>query len=498
MIENQLSLPERALLVGVCVYGEEENNAQETLQELELLTKSADAEIVNKVLIKQSKLKAGHYIQYMNNKATKQIPYWSVEETLKDVQDNIIDFSEEEICDILNETLIKVIKNQSVADVPVGAFLSGGIDSSTVVAIMQSISKEKIRTFTIGSNDKNFDESNYAKKVAKYIGTDHNELFVSSNDVLNTIPLLPKIYDEPFADSSQIPTFLISKLAKKDVKVVLTGDGADELFGGYNRYLVTNKIWNKSRYFPTFFKRYFAKFVYKIPEDLVNKFYFGAEKFIPSKFRFAYPYIKLFKLANLIGTNSPLEMYYKLLTCWDGTPPMNNFDSQNNLSKYLDSIKFKDNNSIIQSMMITDLKTYLTDDILQKVDRASMSVSLETRCPFLDHNLIKLALSLPLDIKIKKDKSKFILRKVLNRYLPEELYERPKMGFSVPLDNWLKGPLRDWSEELLSEKSLKKHNLLDTKKIRKAWDDHINNKRNMQFPLWNVLMFQAWINKKNI
>lgn len=443
------------------------------------------------------KLKAGHYIQYSYNREAKQIPYWSVEETLEVGKNNILDFPEDEICNTLNDNLVKVIKNQSIADVPVGAFLSGGIDSSTIVAIMQSISNKKVKTFTIGSNEKSFDESSYAKKVANYLGTDHTELILSSKDVLNTIPLLPKIYDEPFADSSQIPTFLVSKLAKKHVKVVLTGDGADELFGGYERYLLTSKLWNKSRYLPSIFRRSFENFVNKIPQNLVDSSYSSIEKFLPSKLQFAYPYIKLFKLANLISSSSALEMYFKLITYWDGIPPVNNFNNQSFLSNYLDSTTFKDDNSIIQCMMINDLKTYLTDDILQKVDRASMSVSLETRCPFLDHNLIKLVLSLPMEMKLKKDKSKWILRKILNRYLPKDLYERPKMGFNVPLDNWLKGPLKEWAEELLSEKSLGKHNLLDTKVIRKAWYDHINNKRNMQFPLWNVLMFQAWIETKN-
>lgn len=443
------------------------------------------------------KLEPGHIIKFSTSDYQISKPYWSLEEQYFTAKQNIFEGSDEEAVNTLEILLKKTLKNQSIADVPLGCFLSGGIDSSLITSLLQSISTNPIKTFTIGFDKKEFDESQYAYKVAKHLGTEHTELIVSSNDVISTIPFLQDIYDEPFADSSQIPTFLISKLAKKEVSVALSGDGADELFAGYNRYLYADKIWNKINKFPISLRKLCSKSLSSIPSFLIDGILNTSNKFLPNNIRFAYPISKFLKFADLLNSESDLEIYHRLISYWSFSPPVKG-NRKFDIYKYLkNSFSSSLEISFLEEMMINDLKYYLTDDILQKVDRASMAASLETRAPFLDHNIADFSFSLPMEMKLRNGKSKWILRQILNKYLPKDLFDRNKMGFVIPIDSWLKGPLRVWAQDKLSQENLKKFEMLDYRVINKAWNEHLKGKSNFQYPLWNVLMFLEWYEKNN-
>ena len=438
------------------------------------------------------KLEPGHLIKFSKSGDSVSKPYWSLEEKYFSAKENIFNGNDTEAINILESLLKNTLKNQTISDVPLGAFLSGGIDSSLVTSLLQSESSVPIKTFTIGFDSKDFDESDYAKKVSSYLKTDHTEFFVSSKDALEIIPCLQKIYDEPFADSSQIPTFFVSKLAKEKVTVALSGDGADELFAGYNRYIFTEKIWRTLNRVPLRMRKSCSKFLSKIPNPLIEAILNTSNNFLPIKSQFSYPMSKYTKMMDILKSGSEMETYYRLISYWSFSPPITKdikFDFYKYLKKsFANSTKY----SFLDEMMLNDLKYYLSDDILQKVDRASMASSLETRTPFLDHQLAEFSFSLPLNMKLRNGESKWILRQLLKKYLPVNLFERRKMGFSVPIDSWLIGPLRDWAEDLLSNANLLKYKMLDSQVIRQAWSDHLRGKSNQQYPLWNVLMFLSW------
>jgi asparagine synthase (glutamine-hydrolysing) len=429
------------------------------------------------------KLKPGSFvtIDYNNYNETSHT-YWDLNKFNKNEKsnDNFNNLSIE-----LEKYLINSVKGQMISDVPIGAFLSGGIDSSLIVSLMQSISDKPIKTFTIGFDDKNHNEAINAKKIANYLNTDHTELYLNEKDILDVIPLLPFIFDEPFSDSSQIPTFLVSKLAKKQVSVVLSGDGGDELFAGYNRYVLSNEIWPKIKFVPYFIRKFIKILILNIKPIFWNHF------FNTIKINVKNPTDKLLKFANLLDCHSHQDLYDRIITHWP-------LDEKIVLGDYLTPNTFKKDYktySFIEQMMTNDTLTYLPDDILVKVDRSAMYNSLETRVPFLDHRLIEFSTSIPIKYKINKFNTKIIIRNLLYKRIPKKLFDNKKNGFGVPLAYWLRGPLKIWANELLSENRIKTDGILDYDKIKIKWDEHISGKRNWEFLIWDVLVFQIWYEK---
>lgn len=389
---------------------------------------------------------------------------------------------------LVNETeaLLKdAVLRRMEADVPLGAFLSGGIDSSLIVSLMQSQSDKPVRTFTIGFHDRDFNEAQHAKAVAKHLGCDHTELYVSAEDALAVVPDLPTMWDEPFADSSQIPTFLVSRMTREAVTVSLSGDGGDELFGGYTRYVSAMRLWGRAARLPAPARRALAT---GLMQPAVVRSLTAAAKLLPTRHRPMALGERIPKVGQLIGESSPEAVYRRLVS---QVPDPERFVADgSNGALELDNVpRFAD---FRQTMMYTDTITYLPDDIMVKVDRASMAVSLEGRAPFLDHRVVEAAWRLPMSVKIRDGVGKAILRDILYRYVPRELVERPKMGFAIPIADWLTGPLRSWAENLLDETRLRREGFLDVDAVRSLWDDHCSGRINAHKPLWNILMFQAW------
>jgi asparagine synthase (glutamine-hydrolysing) len=396
-------------------------------------------------------------------------PYWNCGSL-----ERAPEIREGEAIDELERLLDDAVKLQTMADVPVGAFLSGGVDSSAVVALMRRHVR-RVRTFTIGFAEPRFDEAGHARAVAQYLGTDHTELRVTARDAMAVIPKLPQLYAEPFADASQIPTFLVSQLARREVTVALSGDGADELFGGYSRYLWTRSFWRAMRGLPRSARRTLAWALERIPAPAVE-FPLNAHR--------------LKRIADLISSGGPASLYLKLLSSW--SDPLAVVEGATEVQIGFDEPAPNDIAGLTRWMMRFDFAAYLPNDILVKLDRASMGVGLEARAPFLDHRIIEFANRLPLDVKFRNGQGKWLLRQVLDRHVPRRLVDRPKAGFAVPLDRWIRGPLREWAEELLSERSLRAHGYFRVAPIRLKWREHLAGSRNWISPLWTVLAFQAW------
>jgi asparagine synthase (glutamine-hydrolysing) len=396
---------------------------------------------------------------------------------------------------VLENLLKSAVQQQMMADVPLGAFLSGGIDSSTVVALMQAQSGSPVKTFTIGFNEESYNEAVQAKAVAQHLGTNHTELYVTAQQALDVIPRLPQLYCEPFADSSQVPTFLVSQLARQQVTVSLSGDAGDELFGGYNRYVLTDKLWRRLSTVPVAGRRMAAKGIRAVSPSTWNTLCKPLQTMLPQSLQQANWGDKLHKAAGVLASPSVDQLYLGLVSQWDnpaslvigGTEPPTQLTANGPNLQGLDDI---------QRMMLLDTVSYLPDDILVKVDRAAMGVSLEGRVPFLDHRLVEFAWQLPQNLKLRDGVGKWILREVLYRHVPKALIERPKMGFGVPIGDWLRGPLRDWAEVLLDEVRLKKEGYFHAAPIRQKWEEHLSGKHNWQHHLWTVLMFQAWLEVK--
>lgn len=418
--------------------------------------------------------------------------YWSVANCSKEGIAKPFDGSAMDVVDALESVLKDAIALQSIADVPLGAFLSGGVDSSTIAALMQANSSRPIRTFSIGFHEAAYNEAEHAKAVARHIGTDHTELYVSPGEAMAVIPKLPSLYDEPFADSSQIPTFLVSQLARKDVTVALSGDAGDELFGGYNRYQFTAKFWQRLSQIPLGLRRASSGLLRSVSPERLDQL----AGYLPLGRRWTLIGEKVHKGARMMVSNSAAELYLGAVSQW--SEPMKVVLKGSELPTLLTGERPSlAGLTDVEQMMALDMMTYLPDDILVKVDRAAMGTSLETRVPFLDHRVVEFAWRMPLAYKLRQENgqtvTKWALRQVLYRYVPQKLIERPKMGFGVPIDSWLRGPLREWAEDLLSESRLKREGFFDPVPIRRIWDQHLSRKRNWQHSLWCVLMFQQWL-----
>ena len=418
------------------------------------------------------KLKAGHYVQIRQGQSrvdVKPLPFWSFKQVVEQGIQNPFSGSDQQAVDELQNRLITSIKDQMLADVPLGAFLSGGVDSSTVVALMQKQTTQPVKTFAIGFNEPGYNEAQYAKEVAQHLGTDHTELYVGSDDALALVPQLANIYCEPFADSSQLPTYLVSKMAKEHVTVSLSGDGGDELFGGYNPYQFAPNIWSKIKLLPLPLRKLACSVLAGLP--------------LPDKLQ---------KLLSVFPAKDQQSFYRLMMSHW--ITPTNIVKGSSVPSVLLNSPQdWPKTDSFEHWMMAMDAGQYMSDDILVKVDRAAMANSLETRVPLLDHRVFEFAWQLPQHMKIRNGVGKWALREVLYRHVPKSMIERPKKGFSIPLAQWLRGPLRDWAENLLSEKRLINEGYFNPKPIRKAWEQHITGKADNALKLWSILMFQAWL-----
>lgn len=436
------------------------------------------------------KLSPGSILSIDRNQKTQEFRFWDLQDVITRAKENRLKASSSdgalvEECDVL---LRDAVKRRMVADVPLGAFLSGGIDSSTVVALMQAQSDRPIKTFTIGFHEAGYDEAKHAAAVAKHLGTEHHELYLASSEAQAIIPDIPNWCDEPFADVSQIPTYLVSRLARQQVTVSLSGDGGDELFAGYNRYFVGQAFWQRIKILP-YWLRYLS--AYGIRQFSPNR-WDSIAKILPNRFRPRLVGDKAHKLADILAVPNARTFYKNLVSYWE--EPANLVLGGNEPVLYpwnFESI-FGHSNNFVESMQIMDTLTYLPDDILTKVDRASMAVSLEARVPLLDHRVVEFAYGLPMDVKIRNGQGKWLLRQVLNKYVPNRLIDRPKMGFGVPIDQWLRGPLREWAENLLSLQRLESEGILNPGPICQRWREHLSGQRNWQYSLWGVLMFQAW------
>jgi len=393
--------------------------------------------------------------------------------------------SDAEMTDQLEKLLGDAVKRRMVADVPVGAFLSGGIDSSTVAALMKAANAGPVRTYTIGFEHSGYDEAVHSAAVAKHLGTEHTEMIVKPQDALDVIPRLAEMYDEPFADSSQIPTYLVSAMTRQHVTVALSGDGGDELFGGYTRYQYTAQL-NRMRMLPRPLRTAITRAITALPADRWTELL----SFIPASVRPKQIGDKMHKVAGILHCDSETDLYRGLVTHWEPDSIMLN--ARETKGVLWDAQVDRDFPSLLERMQFLDLVTYLPDDILTKVDRASMAVALEARVPLIDHRVVEFAWRLPRRAKVRGDVTKWLLRQVLYRHVPQALVERPKMGFAVPLGDWLRGPLRGWAENLLAESRLRQAGFFDVATVRRTWDEHVSGRANRQYPLWDVLMFEAW------
>jgi asparagine synthase (glutamine-hydrolysing) len=441
------------------------------------------------------KLPPGCWLELRPKETAGLVPeprfYWSAQSTVKEgsmsgITESAVALSE------LEQRLGRAISRQCIADVPLGAFLSGGVDSSTVVALMQAQSSRPVRTFTIGFHETEYNEAEHAKAVARHLGTDHTELYVTAEEAQAVVPHLPELYDEPFADPSQIPTHLVALIARQQVTVALSGDGGDELFGGYDRYVLGRKIWRRIGPLPVRLRRAIGRIVASVSPQRWDSLLNTMGLLLPHRIGVNQSGDRLHKLATILDAESSDALYRHLLSqlhepaalVIGGSEPTTWADEQ------LGELKGSD---FTERMMFHDLVGYLPGDILTKVDRAAMGVSLETRIPLLDHEVVEFAWRVPQSMKFCNGQRKWLLRQLLYKYVPRELIERPKQGFGIPLDRWLRGPLRDWAEFLLDADRLGGY--LNPAPVRKRWEEHLSGRRNWHYSLWSVLMFQAWLDR---
>lgn len=421
------------------------------------------------------KLQAGHILVCRRKQQTETVRFWDLKDAVDRGSAEPFQGTEEDAVDVFGDRLKHAVQRRLLSDVPLGAFLSGGLDSTAIVAMMQRAGTDRAKTFCMGFDQPDCNEAPYARRVAEALGTEHVEYTVTSQDALDIVPRLTKIYDEPFADSSQIPTFLVCQLARRHVTVCLSGDGGDEFLGGYERYATARRWWRRLSRVP-----------YPVRRWAANRL----RRWVPA--RGGSTAIRRARtLGELLAAPDPRQLYTRFHTHWkeparivrNGRLPMTLFYACDD---------WPDRRDIIESWMYIDGATYLPDDILTKVDRASMAVSLEVRVPLLDHELVEFLWTLPAHFKWRQGTSKWILRQLLDRFVDRDLVERPKMGFGVPLAEWLRGPLRDWAESLLGDQQLARSGIWNPEPIGETWRRHVTGQDDGHYYLWDVLMFQAW------
>ena len=435
------------------------------------------------------KLQPGHMLTIEVGGEPVITPYWSLRDIATEGQRRAAGRQIDNFAAIedLDKLLRDAVKLRMIADVPLGAFLSGGIDSSTVVALMQAQSNRPVKTFTIGFHEEGYNEAAHAKLVAGHLGTEHTELYINPNHALDLIPRMPDLFDEPFADPSQIPTYLVSEMTRRHVTVALSGDGGDELFAGYSRYAWAGRLKRWTDGVPLPLRRLTAATLRAIPTESWD----ALSGLIPERRRPRQFGHKVQKLAGLLAERSADDVGRRLVGFWQDPSELLGRAYPPYGELWDDSIA-GDLPDFTARMQYLDTMTYLPDDILTKVDRASMAVSLEARVPMLDHRVVAHVWNLPANLKLRDGKAKWLLRQVLYRYVPASLVERPKMGFAVPINSWLRGPLRDWAESLLDETRLAREGIFNPLPIRRKWQEHLSGTRDWQYDLWVVLMFQAW------
>ncbi len=429
-------------------------------------------------------------------------PYWSLRETaqsgvaqvssLHGSQTGSLRYDASETIAQFDELLREAVKLRMEADVPLGAFLSGGIDSSTIVALMQAQCARPVKTFTIGFHEQGYNEAEHAKAVAQHLGTEHTELYLTPEETRAVIPRMPMMYDEPFADSSQIPTFLVSQLARRHVTVSLSGDGGDELFAGYRHYQAGEKIWSKIKWLPTSVRTTLARAIQSIPVSAWNRCFGWMNGALAKYGRPGAIGDKMHKVSEVLAHAHEANFYQMLSSHWKA-PEQVVLHGREPRAGMLDPQWQLALPELMHLMMFLDAAIYLPDDILVKVDRASMAVSLESRVPLLDHRVVEFAWQIPLALKLREGKTKWLLRQVLYKYIPPTLVEREKMGFGVPIHQWLRGPLREWAATLLNEQRLQREGFFLPQPIQQKWQEHQRSAHDWQYHLWDVLMFQAWL-----
>ncbi len=399
--------------------------------------------------------------------------------------------TDQEAIEGLERLLRDAVRQQMVADVPLGAFLSGGIDSSTVVALMQSQLSSRVKTFSIGFHEKEYDEAGHARKVANHLGTEHTELFASPDDALGVVPQLAAMFDEPFADPSQIPTFLVAQLTRRHVTVSLSGDGGDELFAGYSHYLSAKRRWALTRMVPSTVRSFIAARL-RAPDEyrwdsLISQWRF----LVPRRACERVSGYRIRRFADSLETLEPAAFYQNQVSKWNATQNLV-LNARECPLPFAAPRHIPPEWGVIQSMVYFDLLNYLPEDVLTKVDRTTMAVSLEARVPLLDYRLVEFATKLAMPLKIRGGQGKWVLRQILYKYVPQELVDRPKMGFDVPIKAWLRGPLKAWAEQLLRPKDLEEDGYFASELIRRKWVEHVDGRRDWSQLLWIVIMFQAW------
>jgi len=446
-----------------------------------------------------SKIEAAHFVRFARRADSvveiERRCFWDAAGLQTDATAHAVPVSLDEAADQLDDLLHDAVELRMIADVPLGAFLSGGIDSSLIVALMQALSSRPVRTFTIGFNEGEYNEAQHAKVVARHLGTDHTEAYLTPGETLAIIPKLPLLYDEPFADPSQIPTALVCAMARRHVTVALSGDGGDEGFAGYSRYVQARDTWGRMARMPAGLLHAVSGTIQHVPMAFWEGLAKLSRPIASGKLRAdAFGY-RMLRLADRLGCSTPQQLYRHLMSYWlapmavvvDGSEPRTVLNT---------ALQMRNSDQFVDQMMLLDTLTYLPDDVLVKVDRASMAVALEVRAPLLDHRVLEFAWRLPLALKLQGGRGKIVLRKVLSRYLPEDLFDRPKTGFGVPIYQWLRGPLRDWAEELLDARRLDREGYLRALPIRRVWQSLLTGRSEWEYGgdlLWGILMFQAWL-----